>query len=533
MARRALGGWCETPACPNRLSRRVEGRLEKLYTSLLVSRLRSRVRFGVGAPKPEGGAPLNSLQRGGSCAPEGRTLGPSPRSGGRRSRGPRSSDRYFWDRALGAVSALLTLLTLTSAVAAGPRDVVVLPAASASRALPDAELDGLLPRLDQLATEAAQDLGFSLSLVPRKERSVPTDEQLVSEAHESWVVLPTLEREGRGLRLKLVALSPGSSVLLTRSELSSSDDLDVRVAVMMRDLLQMRLAPTQQPRAARPLLDEQDSAPPRSAGRAVLALNSAAFGGYLGFSIQAASGSGDERLVYPLAALGTGIGLGASMLVADEWDISVGGAWFLSAGLWWPTSTAQLLAANHGVAKSERHVYSVVSGTAGAALAVAAMSLSDIDEGDAALVHSGGALGLGLGGLTQLFLEGRTKKTPSGGMGYGGALGALGAGVLATQVRVRPSRVLFVDVGATLGALAGAAAGSPLLLVDEDETKGRTRAWLGSIFTGTVVGAGLGWLATAKASSQPSRAALPALPYAFATPEATGARFETGLVGRF
>jgi hypothetical protein len=435
-------------------------------------------------------------------------------------------------RALRAVSAMLALLTSTSAAEAGPNDVVVLPAAPAARALPDAELDELFPRLDRLATEAAQDLGFSLALVPRKERSVPSDEQLVVQAHESWVVLPTLEREGRGIRIKLVALSPGSHVLLTRSELSSSEDLDVRVAVMMRDLLQLRLAPSEKPKETLPLADDQETAP-RSAGRAVLALNSAVFGGYLGYSIQAASGSADERLVYPLAALGTGIGLGASMLVADEWDISVGGAWFLSAGLWWPTSTAQLLAANHGVRKSERHVYSVVSGTAGAALAVAAMTLSDIDEGDAALVHSGGALGLGLGGLTQLFLEGRTKQTPSGGMGYGGAIGALGAGVLATQVQVRPSRVLFVDVGATLGALAGAAAGSPLLLVDEDETKGRTRAWLGSIFTGTVVGAGLGWLATSKASSPGPRAALPALPYAFATPEAQGARFETGLIGRF
>jgi hypothetical protein len=235
-----------------------------------------------------------------------------------------------------------------------------------------------------------------------------------------------------------------------------------------------------------------------------------------------------------LVALGTGIGLGGSMLVADEWDVSVGGAWFLSAGLWWPTSAGLLLAGYHDVPKEDRYVYGVVSGTVGVALAVAAMSVSDITDGDAALTHSGGVLGMGLGGLGQLFVEGRTKKTPIGGMGYGGAIGTLGAGVLATQLNLKASRVLLVDLGATLGALTGAAAGSPLLLVDQQESKPRTRAWLGSIFTGTLLGAGIGWWSTRKSDAAPSQAfSLPALPYAIATPEASGARFEAGMLGRF
>ena len=121
--------------------------------------------------------------------------------------------------------------------------------------------------------------------------------------------------------------------------------------------------------------------------------------------------------MYPLVALGTGIGLGGSMLVADEWDVSVGAAWFLSAGLWWPTSSGLLLAGHYDVPKEDRYVYGVVSGTAGVALAVAAMSVSHITDGDAMLAHSGGVLGMGLGGLGQLFIEGRTKKTPIGGMG--------------------------------------------------------------------------------------------------------------------
>jgi len=412
--------------------------------------------------------------------------------------------------------------------------MVVLSAARARDSAPDASIDLLLPRLDQLVAEAVQDLGLTLALEPRGARELPSDDDLLKRARDSWVVLPTIEREGRGLRVRIVAIRPGTRVMLTRSERTSPDDLDVRVAVMMRDLVQLPAEAPANVGAGRVAPEEPEPREPRSSGRAVLALNAAVFGGYVGYSIQAASRSTDDRLVYPLVALGTGIGLGGSMLVADEWDVSVGAAWFLSAGLWWPTSSGLLLAGHYDVPKEDRYVYGVVSGTAGVALAVAAMSVSHITDGDAMLAHSGGVLGMGLGGLGQLFIEGRTKKTPIGGMGYGGAIGTLGAGLLATQVDLKASRVLLVDMGATLGALTGAAVGSPLLLVDEQESKARTRAWLGSIFAGTVVGAGIGWWSTRKGDAAPGHAfSLPALPYAIATPEGNGARFEAGMLGRF
>lgn len=432
-----------------------------------------------------------------------------------------------------AARAVLVALTLTGAAHAGPNDVVALPAATTEEEPPDASLEPLLPRLDQLVGEAVQDLGLTLALEPRGARELPSDEELVQRALDSWVVRPTLQREGRDLRVRIVVIRPGTRVLLTRSELSSSGDLDVRVAVMMRDLLQIR-ATGPLPDKAAGKQEPVEPAEPRSSGRAVLALNAAVFGGYVGYSIQVASGSADERLVYPLVALGTGVGLGASMLVADEWNVTVGGAWFLSAGLWWPTSAGLLLAGHHDVPKEDRYVYGVVSGTGGVALAVAAMSLSDISEGDAALAHSGGVLGMGLGGLTQLFVQGKTSDTPIGGMGYGAALGTVGAGVLATQLDLRASRVLLIDLGATLGALTGAAAASPLLLVNEEESKPRTRLWLGSIFAGSVLGGCIGWWWTRKAPPDRPRAAeLSALPYALVTPQARGARLEAGLLGRF
>ena len=433
-----------------------------------------------------------------------------------------------------AARAVLALLTITAAAHAGPTDMVALPAARAHPDAPDAGVDLLLPRLDQLVSEAVQDLGLTLALEPREAREQLNDEALIKRARESWVVLPTIEREGRSLRVRIIAVRPGTRVMLTRSERTSTEDLDVRVAVMMRDLVQSSPAAPVPAAAAPGAVEELEPREPRSSGRAVLALNAAMFGGYVGYSIQSASGSADERLVYPLVALGTGIGLGGSMLVADEWDVSVGGAWFLSAGLWWPTSSGLLVAAHHDVPKEDRYVYGVVSGTAGVALAVAAMNATDITDGDAALAHSGGVLGMGLGGLSQLFIEGRTNETPIGGMGYGATVGTLGAGVLATQLNVKASRVLLVDLGATLGALTGAAAGSPLLLVDQEESKSRTRAWLGGIFAGTLAGAGIGWWSTRNSDAAATHAlALPALPYAIATPEAYGARFEAGMVGRF
>ncbi|HYQ14651.1 MAG TPA: hypothetical protein VEQ58_02805, partial [Polyangiaceae bacterium] len=88
-------------------------------------------------------------------------------------------------------------------------------------------------------------------------------------------------------------------------------------------------------------------------------------------------------------------------------------------------------------------------------------------------------------------------------------------------------------LGATLGALTGAAVGSPLLLVDQAESKPRTRAWLGGIFAGTLLGAGVGWWSTRKVGSSSAGLQLPALPYAIATPETRGARFEAGMLGRF
>ena len=123
-----------------------------------------------------------------------------------------------------------------------------------------------------------------------------------------------------------------------------------------------------------------------------------------------------------------------------------------------------------------------------------------------------------LGGLAQLAYR-RTipTSTPTRGMGYGAGVGVRGCRALATQLSVAPSRVLLVDLGASLGALTAAAAASPLLFVDEETSEeGRSRAWFLSVAAGTVIGGGFGWWVTRPSVSgrHPTRARFSYVPFA-------------------
>jgi hypothetical protein len=281
-------------------------------------------------------------------------------------------------------------------------------------------------------------------------------------------------------------------------------ELSLRAMVMLRDLVQTgRGAPEDaEPRAAPPPDERAVVYHARSQGRAVLALNAAAFGGYVGFSLQRASGESDARLTYPLIALGTGIGLGGSMIIADEWDVGLGDAWFLSAAAWWPTAAGVLIADGYDVEpESERYVYGLVGAAAGVTLATTALSFKGMGEGGATLSHSGGAFGLFFGGLTQLAIEGSTDDTPTLGMGYGAGAGVLVAGALATQIHVTSSRVLLVDLGIALGGLGGAAAASPLVFGDE-VTEPENRLWIGSIAVGALAGGAVTYWITEPSSTR-------------------------------
>jgi hypothetical protein len=296
--------------------------------------------------------------------------------------------------------------------------------------------------------------------------------------------------------VRIIAIAPGSKVLYSRLDTVQQAQLDVTAVVMMRDLVQAAKKHEQKPQIAPAAAAETAVVvEARSEGRAVLALNSAAFGAYIGFALQRAGGSDDPRLTYPLIALGTGVGLGASMIIADEWDVGVGDAWYVSAGTWWPGLAGLLLASSYGKDDAGRLIIGLGSAVGGVGLATVSLMFGDMNDGGAVMAHSGGALGLLLGGVGQLIVDGKADHTPTRGMGYGAAAGVLAAGTVARFIpEPTASRILLVDLGAGLGGLTGAALASPLIFGDPNEKQ--NRIWLSSIAVGMIGGGTAGYLIT-------------------------------------
>jgi hypothetical protein len=411
--------------------------------------------------------------------------------------------------------------------------------------------------LDATIRDAVQDLGFTLDVADAGPSPSHTrDMDIIARAAGSrgassratWVVSARIERETSDTYLvRIVAVPPNGRELRVRVESVKGPDISVRGLVMLRDLLSPSVAAAAEAdEIARERVDRTADlgimSPLRSPGRAVLAVNSGLFGAYVAYSVQRASSNDDPRVLYPLLALGTGIGIGSALLVADEWDVSTGAAWYLSAGAWWGAGSAVLIAnGRHVQPLSDRYAWGIGGGLAGLGLATFALTRRPMDEGNAVLVHSGAGLGMGIGGLVELAYRGTTDASPYTGAGYGSAFGLVGAGLLSTLVNVSASRVLLVDLGVGLGGLAGSAVASPLLF--GDITEGRTRGFLAATVGGSVVGGTVAWLVTRDKSAPASPA--PAKPNALeitptggvvgtsATPSGPVPAYGAGLVGKF
>lgn len=367
------------------------------------------------------------------------------------------------------------------------------------------EAEGMLftraRELDDTLRDGAQDLGFALQIAdpgPRPGRARDLDlveraaqgPELGADDGGTWVVSARLERTGSDeYVIRLVAVAPKGKVLRVRVDQVAGSEVSVRGLVMLRNLLTRTARDVGEP--TRTPADRSATAgvmaPLRSPGRAVLAANGALFGAFSAFSVQRASGSSDPRVLYPLLALGTGIGIGTALLVAEEWDVGTGDAWTLAAGAWWGALAGISLSAGRDVQPvTDRYAWGVGGGLSGLALATAALSRGHMTEGDATLVHSGAAVGFVFGNLSEQLVRGDINARGFTGSGIGTATGLVLAGALATQVPATASRVLLVDMGIGIGALAGAAAGSPLVF--EDVTEGKTRAFLGATLGGAAAG---------------------------------------------
>ena len=396
----------------------------------------------------------------------------------------------------------------------------------------DAEVRRRGEEIDRIVAEALEDMGLELS---PGQPNAAADGDLPALARGGWVFAPHFELRADGALVRIVAVPPGSRVLLVREEdLEGSElsALSVRTVVMVRDIVESGSAQrAERPDTSRPSRVHERPPAPRSAGRPILALNSALFGGYLGFTLQRASGSPDSRLVYPMVALGAGLGLGASLLVTDEWDIGAGDAWYLAAGVYWPGAAGFLVAESYGQSLEDRYLYGLVGATTGVGLGTVALATGGrMSEGGAVLTHSGGAFGMLFGAMTEIAVEGSSDLTPTRGMGFGTGAGVLAAGIAATQVNVTGSRMLLVDLSVSLGWLGGAALASPLLFVEEpDETN--LRVWLGAVAGGAVAGGVIGWYATEKDGA--SATAFHMVPYATHLPSPRGGASEVGVMGTF
>lgn len=417
----------------------------------------------------------------------------------------------------------------------------------------DGAIYGRAMELDATLRDAVQDLGFALDVAdagPAIGRARDLD-MLDRAQHSSsrasgptdagtWVVSARLEpSSGNSFILRMLAVAPRSKQLHVRVERVSEVDVSARGLVLLRDLLSSASI-VEKDAGPRP----QESAttgimtPLRSQGRAVLAANAALFGAFMAFGIQRASGSEDPRLLYPLLTLGTGLGLGSALLVAEEWNVGTGDAWTMAGGAWWGATAGILIANGQKVTPlTDRYAWGVGGGLVGLGLATFSLTRHKANEGDAVMVHSGAGLGLGLGALSDYFYRGDLNRTPYTGAGFGSAAGLVLGGTLATFTHASASRVLLIDLGAGVGAAAGAAIGSPLVF--ENVTADKTRGFVMATFGGTLIGGGLAWWLTRDRKPTPSpRATFRLTPYggtigSSATPRGAVPAYGIGMRGGF
>lgn len=356
----------------------------------------------------------------------------------------------------------------------------------------------LARQLDGVLSEAARDLSLTMDLL------VPTtwggtdatalEARLLEASDEGWAIAPQLERRNERLILRLLAVPPGASLLRVMRVELEAQRLELQAISALRAITNPQ-EPTGQSEVSTPTAP-QSQLSPRSEGRAVLAVSGALAGGYFGFSLEHIGGSGDPRLVYPLMTLGAAVGVGASLVISEEWDIAPAEAWYSLAGITWPTAAGLLIAQRIAEDPDDQFLYGAIGTFAGLTLGTVGVNAGEIEPAGALLAHSGGFFGAIFGALAERLAEPTESRTPTLGMGVGMTAGSLLGGWGATLLRDVPSsRIVYIDLATVLGMLAGAAAASPAI-VGQEQNAAENRVWFSATTAGGLIGATLGVLLT-------------------------------------
>ncbi|HVJ16013.1 MAG TPA: hypothetical protein VM686_11295 [Polyangiaceae bacterium] len=110
--------------------------------------------------------------------------------------------------------------------------------------------------LSDVLADAAYDQGFELKAPEGSAEQKPLDDDwLVDKARAGWVVSPRLEQSGNKIVVRLVAVAPGSRVLLVRSERMEPSLIEVRsmttprTSIRFESIRSLRSSSTREPGA--------------------------------------------------------------------------------------------------------------------------------------------------------------------------------------------------------------------------------------------------------------------------------------------
>lgn len=387
--------------------------------------------------------------------------------------------------------------------------------------------------LATVLADAATDLGLELERPPSVHLATPdcaSSEDPAVPGLGKVSIAGVLELQAEQWWLRVAVTRDDATTHSTRVELSESN-FEVQT-IRALALTVKTTAGTSTPNAEKTQTPAAQTRLDTSEGKATLATTGAALGGYFGFALESAGGDIDTRLVYPLVALGAGVGLASALIVAEEWPLTRPQAWYISGGGIWLTVAGVLIASEQDLKhRTDRYPYGLIGTAAGLGISSYVVSQRSVSEAEAVFSQSGALFGAIAGGFVQELVDPTQGRFPRLGIGVGAGGGWLLAslGTARLMPGLSSSRVLFADLGGFLGALVGAAAASPAVVNQGPPQAGDRRAFVGASLGGLVLGSVVGyWLGSS--AEVPDSARLPVRVQAATLASTPGATpFDPGL----